>query len=373
MYRYSRGIFVTILASFLAQQGAASESNPAEPTVVTKKGRFFDNVVPVPALFYTPETGWGGGLGIVHSYRQDDDPPDVQDSTLIPLALYTERHQTLLRIYLRNFLQQGLYYSDLALSYNNYPDRFFGIGGETKVDDREAYIEELMGVAWDFSRRVLSRHLYAGLALRYDDWAIRNKQPDGQLVSANILGSHSGIIRGVGLRLSHNDRNNVFAATRGGRHDLSFIRHAKALGSEFEYDQWELRLRHYWSLTPQDVIAAELALDAMSGDVPFRKLAMLGGQFRTRGIYLGRFRDKSAASVQLDYRTWFNQRWGMVAFLSSGWVAPTVSELADATTHFTYGLGGRYMINLERRMDFRLDYARAKDSKAVYFGVGEAF
>lgn len=368
-------VLLYLLATLVSSPASAVAAETSQAvTTPPKQERFFDKVAPVPALFFTPETGWGGGLGIAHSYRNSNDPDDVKDSTLIPLALFTEKKQTVLRLFSRNFIDQGLYYSDLAVGFTNYPSRYFGIGDRTRLEDQESFNERFYALSWELLRRVFdSRSLYAGMTLRYDQYEILDADPDGLLKNGQAIGAEYGLLKGIGFRVMHNNRNHVFTPNQGGRHEFLYVRYAPQWGSDFNFTDTLLRLRHYWAINRSSVFAGEISIEEKNGDVPFRQLAMLGGQFRNRGLYMGRYRDRSAAILQVDYRTWFTPKWGAVASASGGWVAPTLNKLPESRTHFTYGFGGRYMILPKKGMDFRLDYARARDQKAYYFGVGEAF
>jgi hypothetical protein len=49
------------------------------------------------------------------------------------------------------------------------------------------------------------------------------------------------------------------------------------------------------------------------------------------------------------------------------------SEVREQELIPSYGIGLRYMVLKSQRINMRLDYARSKNSSAVYLSVSEAF
>ena len=63
----------------------------------------------------------------------------------------------------------------------------------------------------------------------------------------------------------------------------------------------------------------------------------------------------------------------MVGFAGTAKVASNASSLPRARLISSAGSGLRYVLDLQSRINIRLDLAGGGDSRAVYFGVGEAF
>ena len=69
----------------------------------------------------------------------------------------------------------------------------------------------------------------------------------------------------------------------------------------------------------------------------------------------------------------FYKRWGMVVFGGLGQVAPGLFDFTSNNLIPSIGLGGRFLVATENRINVRVDYAWGEDSQALYISVGEAF
>ncbi len=328
--------------------------------------------MPIPAAFYTPETEVGGGVGIVHAYRKADDPSAVPHSSFIPAIIYTQRNQLIARALLEHYSDQGRYLTNMTLAYTNYPDRYYGNGGDTRLEDEELFTE-IYGSAEVSIVRQFVNQTYFGPVVRYEEFALRELTAQGRLAQGDIVGSDRGTISGAGVRALHNSRDNNFVPRAGQILELSWVRHATGLGSTYDFSSSQARWRLYHPLSKSWIMATDVVLEDRSGEVPFRKLALLGGQYLLRGYFLGRYRDSKLGGAQLDFRLLMTERLGFVAFASTGWVGPKWEELAANDFHHSVGGGLRYVLDLESRINLRVDYGVGKDSSGIYVGVGEAF
>ncbi len=329
-------------------------------------------IVPVPSIFYTPETGLGAGIGMVHAYRHLNDGAEVPNSNFIPALTYTQNNQLMVRNFVEQFEQQGQIYWSATAAYTRNPDKFFGIGNDTTVPSGESFTEISGSGEFSISRRIGTK-TYLGPLLRYEEFAIRERESLGRLSQDKIVGQRRGNIGGVGLRTVHSSRDHNFDARKGRHIELSVVKHSQVLGSSFEYIASNTRIRNYWPMTETLTAAIEFTAEDLRGEVPFNRLARLGGQNLLRGYQLGRFRDKKLSAIQLELRNMFSSDFGMVLFLASGWVGSDWSRFDRKEFHHSYGAGIRLMLDRKSRISLRLDYGAGKDSNAVYMGLGESF
>ena len=124
---------------------------------------------------------------------------------------------------------------------------------------------------------------------------------------------------------------------------------------------------------PRHVLAWQATVETGFGNVPFDEYPDLGGQKALRGYVKGEFTDKNMAAVQAEYRWNAWKRLGFTAFGGTGKVFPTWNEIDDARLLWAGGVGLRYLVIPERRMNARLDFAWGELGPNVYFSVGEAF
>ncbi len=124
-------------------------------------------VVPLPILYYTPETGIAGGAAVHLSYRSDTAAHHARPSSALVDVVYTEHKQIIAEI-IPDFY---LLHSDLNVTgfvrYLNYPDKFYGIGSSTPEDNEEPYTSKAVGFSLDSYRRTW-QSFSAGVSFYYE-------------------------------------------------------------------------------------------------------------------------------------------------------------------------------------------------------------
>ena len=120
-----------------------------------------------------------------------------------------------------------------------------------------------------------------------------------------------------------------------------------------------------------NILALNIYSEFTNGDAPFNQLALMGGPKRMRGIFEGRFRDDHFLTFQSEYRFPIWRKIKGVIFGSVGSVGS--QEDSFQNTLFTYGLGMRFGISKNEKINLRLDYGFGKNSSGIYLTIGEAF
>ena len=88
------------------------------------------------------------------------------------------------------------------------------------------------------------------------------------------------------------------------------------------------------------------------------------------------YKGKHMIAAQAEYRWRFYKRWGAVAFAGAGsiWGNDEEEEAFDRKFLPSAGVGMRFMVSREKRINLRLDYAFGVDgNQGLYFGVRESF
>ena len=93
----------------------------------------------------------------------------------------------------------------------------------------------------------------------------------------------------------------------------------------------------------------------MTGDPPFYRLPNIGGISVLRGLYDGRFRDKTMAAVQAEYRFPIWKIVGGAVFAGVGEVAERPADLSLADLKLAGGLGLRVTLDPKERINLRID------------------
>ena len=222
--------------------------------------------------------------------------------------------------------------------------------------------------------RRVSGKLYLGVQFRLmtvttrfpdlPDWLPGDVLRDGVKITSS----------GLGLVLEHDARDNEFNPFSGSYLELVSNFAREGIGSDRNYEQYDAGFNYYAKLGKDTVLAWRATGCAIGGDSPFYDLCTFGGGGDgIRGYVGGQYRDEVSLTTQLEYRWKFFKKWGMVAFAGAGQVAPSIGEMTAGDLLPSYGVGIRFMVSDEQRINLGIDYARGKGSSAWYFRIAEAF
>jgi outer membrane protein assembly factor BamA len=352
-------------AGYSTQSPVAAES----PSSRYNGGSF----IIVPLFFYTPETLLGGGVALNYSYHPGSGPDSLpRASRLTATTIYTQNNQFNVEFVGDNDLIAGRYNLFSNIAFSNYPDRFFGIGNDTSIDDEETYTHRYLLLRAVFSKRLLPSFM-VGVQYEFEYSNNVDLRPGGLLSSGAITGSDGGNDSGIGLRALWNNRDEVYFPTRGYTFQTSLMFFNRALRSDYSFTRYTLDVRGYLPLWFRSVLAAQLFMNFTDGRAPFHQLSLLGGKDMMRGYYLGRYRDNHMALAQVEWRQPLFRRFGVVGFVGIGDVAPDIAGFR--LQEFKYSLGGgiRYQVDPRNKINIRLDMGFGKKSRGVYFALFEAF
>jgi outer membrane protein assembly factor BamA len=136
--------------------------------------------------------------------------------------------------------------------------------------------------------------------------------------------------------------------TTGTKIQLTFSRYSDRDFDQFSFQRWDLDAQQYIPFFKRTrTLALRVVLasaDAESGhEVPFYLQPVLGGAYTLRGFRTFRFRDRSAALFQAEYRWRINELVHGALFYDTGAVAPTLSDLGKLERDYGFGIriGGR--------------------------------
>lgn len=328
------------------------------------------SVLPIPVVFYTPETRWGGGAAALHSFRSGPEGrPTVSGANIV----YTQNRQVAAEFQTTAYLREDGYVVSAVAAHTKFPDVFFGIGNATVAEDQEEYTSRVTRAELDVRRRV-APGAYLGVLYQARSAAMIERAEDGRLAADGVAGSDGGLVSGAGAVAMWDTRDNILFPTTGSFHTASIFRSGGPLGGDFQMTRYSVDLRRYLSLRDGHVVAFQGYLRSVAGDVPFDMLPRLGGQSIMRGTFQGRYRDRHLVAAQAEYRAHLWRRLGLAAFAGAGQVAPDLDAVALTDLHYSLGLGFRFMIDRRERMNLRIDLGYGRDgASGVYITVGESF
>ncbi|QRO00054.1 BamA/TamA family outer membrane protein [Archangium violaceum] len=354
---------MTSLTLLSATLGIVLATAPQE-----ERGQF--SVVPFVLPAYQPETSFllGGAASFVYQ------PPVAsgrrESQVLLSAAASVRGQFTLL-------LQPDVYFLDDRLnltataSVARFPDRFFGMGANTRAEDVEEFTPIFLELELSPKWRVAPR-LYLGPTLRHQYVRITQMEEDGAL--RTMTGAHGGGTLQLGLMALYDSRDNTLNPTTGFLMRLNLRRASADWGSDYTFDLLRLDARRYITLPwgQRHVLAMQGLVELRRGEPPFYDTGRLGGMELGRGYLEGRFRERQHLAAQVEYRAPLFWRLGAVAFASAATVArslggPETWELKPAG-----GVGLRLAPLADVPVNIRLDVAYGTEL-GFYLNVGEAF
>jgi outer membrane protein assembly factor BamA len=322
----------------------------------------------LPNVFYSPETGFGGGFvtGYFFGAAEGSPPSGVQ-----AVFATTERKQFLAELYPELYIAGGDWRTRLEVSSKDYPDVFYGVGPGVPEEAEESYRSRSLGIVLVVSRR-LGESVRVGLRSRYLREEIHDTEAGLMLDSGEVLGSEGGTLVGIGPVATWDTRDNIFYATSGFFAEVYSLLYGKSVGSDYGCSRVALDVRRYIPVAGSHSLALHGYFETISGDVPFFALPRLGGSRHMRGYRSGRFLGESFATAQAEYRFPLFWRIRGTAFACLGDVAGESGWTGLEDVEWSVGLGVRYRLSSEGT-NVRADYAIGREGGAIYLTVGEAF
>lgn len=256
-------------------------------------------------------------------------------------------------------------------------DKFWGIGPDTPdLEDAAAFESKGFGAEITLlvppKLKVFNR-TSAGFVFDLYNSDIVDKRQNPELQSGDVRGSEGGVSTGLGWSWNWDTRDKVFYPTKGGYHQLKGIYYGQWLGGSFDFNKYEIDLRHYQQIKPQHIVALQVFAQTVGGTPPFYELPALGGQRIMRGYYQGRYRDESLMAGQVEYRTHIYKRIGAVGFAGIGDVGTRLRDIKIRDLKTSLGVGARFLFNKAENVNLRADIGFGRETSGVYFGLEEAF
>ncbi|MDE5637847.1 MAG: outer membrane protein assembly factor, partial [Alistipes sp.] len=177
---------------------------------------------------------------------------------------------------------------------------------------------------------------------------------------------------GLGLMVQYDSRDYITGPSRGlylSAHGRVF---PKGLGN-CDNTLWSavIQADYYHALWKDAIVAVDLYGELHNRTTPWTLLARLGGSYRMRGYYEGRYTDNNliTATVEIRQRIW--RRIGCVVWGGAGNVFGSFGTFDWGHTLPNYGLGLRW--ELKHRVNVRIDYGFGRKTNGLVLNINEAF
>jgi hypothetical protein len=346
---------------------STTPSTEAEPAEDEER----DGWAAFPFFTYAPETDLGLGAFGIYFFRFASEATETRPSSIAVDALGTTRGQVLAEIIPEFYWDDERFNLWSRFDFRLYPDEFYGVGPDTP-DVVEPYSSmAFRGAAW--LRRTLWRDLSAGVRAEGQYFEITEHPENGLFDREDIRGEQGGFLLGLGLTLDWDTRDNAVESYSGSYFMTQLMTWQKELGSEYAFTRLTVDLRQFVELYEGHALGFQLYSEMNFGSPPFYQMARIGGPSRMRGYYDGRYVDETSLVAQMEYRFPIFWRFRGVVFASAGDVAPSIDEFDFLNIEVAGGAGLRFQLDLEERLNLRLDFGFSPESWGAYVYVAEAF
>ncbi len=175
---------------------------------------------------------------------------------------------------------------------------------------------------------------------------------------------------GLGIVLLYDTRDNTFTPNSGSKTELHLNRYDEAIGSETDYNKSQFTTLNWIPVHERVVLGLRFDAQFSSGSIPFYMLPFIN----LRGIPAMRYQGAHTAVAEAEARWDFTDRWSLVGFAGSGWVADhRLEDFKDSTAYAAGGAGVRYLIARKFNLRTGFDVARGPEDTAFYLTFGSSW
>lgn len=340
-------------------------------------------ISPLVVPGYTPELGALLAIGGLWSFKTDKSDDLIQRSSVPFTFSLTTTGAIVVQARPTTFWLKDKLRITGEFWYKNMPDNYWGIGYENALttpqsDSTTSYQREWFWIMPQFLYQFKANY-FLGLNVDYN--YTKGSDPSvGVASDPNYIEfNNKPLNSGLGLILRYDSRDVPVNAWSGMYLDLTSTFYSTAFGGDNTYQTFTLDYRQYKQIgKPGQTLAWQIKSRIGVGDLPFGEMGQLGNPFDLRGYIWGRYRDKDLFYILPEYRHTFYKKdgeiskHGMVAWVGTGtvWDFETTNS-QDLRWLPNFGLG--YRLELQPRMNLRVDVGIGRETSGIYFNFNEAF
>lgn len=323
------------------------------------------DVLFLPVFGSQPETGFQFGLAGVWEQSAE---PDALALNVFALGSTERQYRANVQLQTRGWLARRQDRLQFELLLRDFTDNFYGYQANFQ-DSGLRYLEQTYGgsVRWWVP---LNRRWEAAVGLRTLTSSVRFSDPQSPLLE-DVAWRDGGRLLGLSTVLQRDTRNTPDWPSAG--HLVTLELNAALTDA----NTWPLGVivatTAYRALHPRLIWAGGLQLQAATANSPFLIMPELSGTQWMRGLRGGQYRHYTTAAMQSELRTELSPRWAAVGFTHLGQVGADPQAWFDSAWKWGGGLGLRFSVSRERRLNLRLDYGVVDGRSGMIISFGEAF
>ena len=319
----------------------------------------------------SPQTGFFTGIYYLQLIRPKGDT-STRCSNIETYGTVTQKnqfYQTLNNVLLLDHEKYFLRGTTYVSKFNEY---FYGLGNNINVQNRDLINFDYFNALQRFTR-VIKSHAYVGIQGQFNETFNLTYDKGGILDQSNAYGKGGSRNVGFGTLFLYDTRDHVIYTRTGTYLDISAMFNQKQFGSQFPFQNFIFDFRKFIKFYKNDVISFQTLINYNWGNVPFRQLALMGGDVMMRGYYPGIYRDNFYMATQVEFRIPVYKIFGLVFFAAVGEVQHTLAAFNWQDIKYTYGIGLRMMFIKHERINIGGDLGFSKNTKTLSLGSGESF
>lgn len=335
-------------------------------------GGFLDTAygfVPLVVPITEPAVGYGAGGGLIFIDKKEPQPGQgFQKPNIAAVGgLATENGSWAVFGGHSGSWFDGQWETLVGAVYGSINFDFYGIGDGVLNNNPLGYNLEPVGglveVRYRFGRspwRVGLGYAIADTEVSFDGGAI-----PPPISSAELDSRVAGFIP----KLIYDSRNGLFTPTKGTYAEANVGLMREALGSSSDFELVGLTVVHFLPVTPKLTLGVKAEAEFSFDDVPFYARPFID----LRGVAIRRYVGEHAASLELEARWQFWQRFSLVGFAGTGIAWNNFDQFQNEQTVVTGGGGIRYELARKYGLHMGVDVAFGPDEPAIYIVFGSAW
>jgi hypothetical protein len=335
--------------------------------VATSKRKF----LLAPEAGRSPNTGFYTGIYYLQLFRLKGDT-DSRASNIEAYGTVTQKSQFYQTVNNTVLLDKEKWFLRGTTYISKFNEYFYGLGNNINVQNRDLINFDYFNAIQKFTR-IIGNHAYIGIQGQFNETFNLTYDKGGILDQSNAYGKGGSRNVGFGPVFLYDSRDHVIYTRTGTYLDISAMFYQQQFGSQFPFQNFIFDFRKFIKFYKNDVICIQALANYNWGNVPFRQLALMGGDVMMRGYYPGIYRDNFYMATQVELRIPVYKWFGMVFFGAVGEVAHTLGSFNRQDIKYTYGIGLRAMFIKHERINVGGDLGFSKNTKTLSLGSGESF
>jgi outer membrane protein assembly factor BamA len=330
-----------------------------------------------PILKLSPETSLGFGATVILNWDFKNVDPGTFGSMGRTTFYYTLNQQYDWTTYFEIFTNRNDYFFVGSISYNRFPQYFYGIGNFIEASDREELNYQRVYLDLKGRRRIF-RKIYLGAAY-YLNKLYNVSWTEGESSrfwkNPTLVGTNGYFVSGLGPDVTYDSRDLASNPSKGSFISLTYLIFGRLTGSEQTYQGLEFRASKYLKVSREHfwILGINFYGNFAWGSIPFDRIPGLGNDKIMRGYYNGRFRENNYMTVQAEWRMPIWKIIGAVAWVGTGQVGSNFSAFTLDGLKPNFGMGIRVMFDKSSKSNIRYDQGFGNGESGGYLSIGEAF